>query len=311
MASDPYPPRTTDLAHLPARIEWPTIAVALVIAAGLALTVLTHEQVPAIVTIAAFGVLGGWYSSLQHEVLHGHPTPWRLVNLAIAGLPLQLLLPYWLYRDHHLLHHQAELTAPGVDPESWYVSRSDWDRAGPARRLVLRANRTLLGRLIIGPPRTAMTIARELVVRSRHGEAPRVLRFLAGVAGVVAAVVALGVPLWQYVLGVSYLGVALILVRSFAEHRAVPSGSRTAVVQSRGFWALLFLNNNLHVTHHEYPGAAWYRLPQLHQELGADQLAAGGAGLYRGYRQIVRLYAVRPFCQVVDPLDRDSAIVTV
>ena len=88
---------------------------------------------------------------MQHEVLHGHPTPWAALNTAIAFPPISLWLPYRVYRDSHLLHHEVELTAPGVDPESFYVSPAQWEAASSARRLLLRVNRTFVGRLTIGP----------------------------------------------------------------------------------------------------------------------------------------------------------------
>ena len=46
---------------------------------------------------------------------------------------------------------------------------------------------------------------------------------------------------------------SLTQLRSFVEHRAhtVP-GLRTVVVETNLFWALLFLNNNLHIAHHAW-----------------------------------------------------------
>jgi fatty acid desaturase len=67
--------------------------------------------------------------------------------------------------------------------------------------------------------------------------------------------------------------------------------------------ALLYLNNNLHHTHHERPGVPWYRIPALHREMGSDEIAAGGAGLYTGgYLQIARQFLFKPFCQPDHPL---------
>jgi fatty acid desaturase len=68
--------------------------------------------------------------------------------------------------------------------------------------------------------------------------------------------------------------------------------------------SLMYLNNNLHHTHHADPALAWYRLPARHRLLCSDELAAQGAGLYRGYGELFRRYALRPFCQPVDPLGR-------
>ena len=65
--------------------------------------------------------------------------------------------------------------------------------------------------------------------------------------------------------------------------------------------SLLFLNNNLHLTHHERPGVPWYRLPGGTAALDGDAQAAAGAGLYAGYVDVARRYLFRPL---------DAAVVT-
>ena len=115
-----------------------------------------------------------------------------------------------------------------------------------------------------------------------------------------------GVPWYLYFLGFAYGGLSLTLLRSFAEHRAVASGSKTAVVRSGPVLSLLFLNNNLHHAHHAAPAAAWYRLPKLADRLGSDREAADGAGLYRGYRDVARHWLFRSFDQPVHPLSQSS-----
>ena len=67
--------------------------------------------------------------------------------------------------------------------------------------------------------------------------------------------------------------------------------------------SLLFLNNNLHVTHHERPGEPWYRLPAMHRALGGDAEASSGAGLYASYVELARRYAFRSFDEPVIPSD--------
>ena len=56
-------------------------------------------------------------------------------------------------------------------------------------------------------------------------------------------------------------------VRSFAEHRFVDGGTQSAVVRAGPVMSLLFLNNNLHLSHHARPGVPWYQLPALHERL--------------------------------------------
>ena len=134
----------------PTRVEWPTIVVAVAVWAMWIGLVFGHASIPWPLSLIGLGLAGGWYMSLQHEVLHGHPTPWGWLNVALAGAPLSLWLPYWLYRDEHLLHHEVELTIPDEDPETFYVSPAHWAHAGPVRRTTLRVSRTFIGRLLIG-----------------------------------------------------------------------------------------------------------------------------------------------------------------
>ena len=60
-----------------------------------------------------------WFTSLQHELIHGRPSRHRRVNRLMGLAPLAVWYPYDLYRHSHLAHHRDELlTEPGIDPES-------------------------------------------------------------------------------------------------------------------------------------------------------------------------------------------------
>lgn len=64
-----------------------------------------------------------WYLSLQHELIHGHPTRVAWFNQLLGTLPLAVWYPYGLYRDSHLAHHRHDhLTMPTDDPESYYFT---------------------------------------------------------------------------------------------------------------------------------------------------------------------------------------------
>jgi len=277
-------------------IEWPTLAVAAAIAGAFGSLLAAHEHLPVVAQLAALALAGAWYNSLQHEVVHGHPTPWRRFNTALALLPLGLVVPFGTYRATHLAHHRtAKLTDPVADPESFYVTEDAWQAAGRLRRLSLNVLSTLAGRLVFGPPVMAVqwwwrgrtTFATRAGAVSAAGHA-------VAVAAVLTVVAASGMPLWVYAVGVAWGGGALTLLRSFAEHRLPDDGTRSAVVRSNWFFSLLFLNNNLHHTHHALSRLAWYRLPRAHDRLGSDEIAARGAGFYRGYGEITRRYLVRP-----------------
>jgi hypothetical protein len=87
-------------------------------------------------------------------------------------------------------------------------------------------------------------------------------------------------------------------VRSFAEHVAhEDSRLRTRVVEAHPFWALLFLNNNLHIAHHAKPKLAWFQLPHLWRQMRAPALERGlvFAG---GYREVTLKYFLRPYIRL-------------
>jgi fatty acid desaturase len=292
-------------------VEWPTLLVAAGFWSGFVAVLVWHEHLPAALVVVALALLGGWYMSLQHEVIHGHPTPWRWCNRTLVSAPLSLWLPFEHYRVSHLEHHASDLTDPETDPESFYVSPARWSSASRLYRAALRANRTLLGRMtigpLIGPP---VHVAQQLRAAASDRRVRRIWveHVVLSVATGWIVVGVAGVPLWQYLLGFCFLGMSVTYLRSFAEHLAVPAPApRSAIVRSNWFFGLLFLNNNLHHTHHTLPGAAWYRLPRLTREIDAATAAASGAGCYAGYREVVRRFGVRPFSTAVHPLARHHA----
>jgi fatty acid desaturase len=297
--------------RLPAKVEWPTVAVALAIWSLWVVLVLAHRSIPWPVSIVGLAIAGGWYMSLQHEVIHGHPTPWKTVNLLLAYWPIHFWLPYEVFRDEHLEHHEIELTVPGVDPESFYVSPASWAEAGWLRRTFLRVNRTYVGRVLVGPlvgvPSHVIGQIRKALGDRAHARIwLRHLVLVAVIAWLVFGVV--GMPVWEYLVGFFWLGLSLTYTRSFLEHRAVADpANRTAFVQSGWLFGLLFLFNNLHHAHHSRPGMAWYRLPALSEELGSAEIARQGAGYYRTYREVIGRYAFRPFDVPVHPVMADSA----
>src|SRR5262245_28838530 len=146
-----------DARLVPARrkrvqVEVPTLLLIVATYSGwLALTYAYGHWPLWIVAPAAVAVLT-LHSSLQHEILHGHPTRWRALNRLLAIVPLSLWLPYDRYRHDHLIHHVNDrLTDPLDDPESYYWTPEDWARMGPLNRALLKAQQTLAGRFVIGP----------------------------------------------------------------------------------------------------------------------------------------------------------------
>jgi|GEM_PF-6095703 len=67
-------------------------------------------------------------------------------------------------------------------------------------------------------------------------------------------------------------------------------GHRTILVEASPFWSLLFLNNNLHIAHHERPKIAWYLLPAFYRAEKQRLVARNGNYLKLGYGQIFVAY---------------------
>lgn len=299
--------------RLPQRIEYPTLLVALAIFGGYVLLTLNFSRLPVWLAAPTLSLLLSWYGSLQHEIIHGHPTRSQRFNQLLGCLPLSLWLPFPIYRRTHLVHHRSRgriLTDPLDDPESYYLLPGSYARLDPLRRSLFRFNDTLLGRLIVGPLL--------MVTRFYAGEAQRLARgdrrylsaWLWHVAGVALVLgwtgVVCRIPVAIYAGLVVYPSISLSMVRSFAEHRADPDPSlRTAVVESNPFWGLLFLHNNLHIVHHALPRLPWYALPAEWRRLRESSLAerARNAGMVYpgGYLEIARRYLLRPVISVEHP----------
>jgi fatty acid desaturase len=239
------------------------------------------------------------HSSLQHEIVHGHPTRWKPLNRLLAIVPLGLWIPYQRYRDLHHKHHcDARLTDPIDDPESFYWTAEDWERLSPPMRLVLRIEQTFAGRLVVGSfLRIGMYLRWDLrnAWRGEPGiRAAWVEHLLWCIPVVLWVQVVCGIPLWLYFVAMVIPANAIQLIRSFAEHRARP-GVRERVAIVEGSWILgpLFLFNNLHSLHHESPAIPWYDLPARHREERERLLAENGGLVYRTYFDVARQYLFR------------------
>jgi fatty acid desaturase len=272
-----------------------------------------HRSLPLGVLLVGLAWCGAWWSSLQHELLHGHPFHNNHVNTGFGLISFTLWIPFDVYKASHLIHHRDEfLTDPYEDPESYYRNGPAWVAMPEWKKKIWWMNRTLLGRLTIGPFLSVGAFlannARD-VVANVPGKRRAWARHICVNVFVVAWVIAIcRVPVWQYLVGGVWGATSLMKLRSFAEHRWEPDGlSRSAMVHAELPFGLLYLHNNLHYTHHARPGVAWYRLPKLSEELHSDDFAAGGAGVYRGYREVARKYMFRPFCIPVHPAAPEAA----
>jgi fatty acid desaturase len=289
------------------RIEWPTIALALVIYAMWFAATLFWRHMPfwALALVGAWTT--AWHMSLQHEIIHGHPTRRRWVNNLIGQWPLALWLPFEIYRHSHLAHHNDErLTDPLDDPESFYWRREDWDGLGRAGRVIVRLQSSLLGRMLIGPIWASATLWRGEIAGIAAGERKTIRQ--AAVHGATALVVlawVLGVcrmPLATYLFCFAYAGTSLAMVRSFAEHRAESIVERcTAIVEKSWILGPLFLFNNLHVAHHMRHTMPWYALPRWYRTNRTALIARNGGLVYVSYFDVIRRYFFRPHDQALHP----------
>jgi fatty acid desaturase len=297
IASTKEPDMRDFVARMPV-IEWPTLAIAVLIYAGWIALTAFHAQVPLPVLVVLGGWLVAWQGSLQHETIHGHPTGVGRIDSAIGFAPLSLWLPYRLYRRSHLAHHGAKvITDPRHDPESRY-------RLSRHGALAASLQSTLVGQMIFGP---ALSISRFLITEARRAvRSPATVAqdwtpHLIGVAAVLWWLDHVGMNLATYLIAFVYPGTALTMLRSYAEHRAdLASPGRAAIVERGGLFAVLFLNNNLHAAHHERPRLPWYRLPSYHYS-HRDHFVEQGAPIYRGYGEIIWRFAFRSHDDMLHP----------
>jgi len=294
-------------SNAPARdVEWPTLA--LIVACYL-LWVIATTWAAAVwlpLAIALLTFTATLHSSLQHEVLHGHPFRSRRANEALVFLPVGLCFPYRRFRDLHLAHHRDErLTDPYDDPESNFLDPAVWARLPRWKQRLFRANNTLLGRMALGP---AIGIAGFVAgdwkaIRAGDREIARAwVLHVVGLFIIGGWIAIVPMPLWAYVVA-AYLGMSVLKIRTFLEHRAHEAApGRTVIVERGGILGFLFLYNNLHIVHHTRPRVPWYRLPALYAAERDAFLARNHGYLYASYGEIFRRYFLRAKDPVPHPL---------
>jgi fatty acid desaturase len=281
-------------------VEWPTVFLAAAIYGSWAVLTFWHAVVPWPLLALGGGWFIAWQMSLQHEVLHGHPTRNRAVNDAIGFPPLSLWLPYMIYRAIHLRHHRNEyLTDPLEDPETYYLTPERFGRLGPMARTFLRFRNTFFGRITVGAMRSTVLFLwahLRLCLRGNRAELRVWVPHLIGVAVVLIWVCGVcHMAIWTYLLCFVIPGRSLASIRSFAEHRAAAEqAERTAIVENAPILGLLFLYNNLHAVHHDRPALPWYLIPAYYSAHRAAIVAANGGLVYDGYADVVRRYVLTP-----------------
>ena len=310
VVADPQVPGVQAASGPAAAVEVPTLALILATYAGWLAITHAYDHWPLVIVAPITVALLTLHSSLQHEILHGHPTRWAALNRLLAIVPLSLWLPYVRYEKLHLIHHRDQrLTDPLDDPESFYWTSEAWARLSPFSRAMHRLQQTLAGRFLLGSFwRIGMFLHAEFLglLRNEKGLRAIWLEHLLWCVPVIFWVnVACGMPLWIYVLAMVIPARGMVLIRSFAEHRARPEvRQRTAIVERSWILGPLFLFNNLHSLHHESPKLPWYQYNARYR-LHRERLIAGNGGLvYVTYFDLARRYLFRPHDVLQHPMGR-------
>ena len=288
------------------RVEWPTFGLIFATYALFLACLFWLPQASVALAVLALIPVIALQSSLQHEVIHGHPFAERRLGEALVFVSLNLAIPYLRFRDTHLAHHMdATLTDPYDDPESNYLDPAVWARLPRGLRALLQANNTLLGRMLLGPAigQAVFMAADWRAIRAGDKAVLRGWLWHAALSGcVVALVLASPLPLWAYLVA-CYGGLSVLKIRTFLEHQAHERArGRTVIIEDRGPLAFLFLNNNLHVVHHMHPKLPWYRLPRIYFNNREAYLSRNAGYSYRSYGQIFRSHLLRAKDPVPHPL---------
>ena len=295
-------------------VEWPTWGlIATIYGAWLALA-WHYNSAPAWLTHPLWVVVCAWYMSLQHELVHGHPTRHLAFNRWLGLAPLTVWYPYDVYRDSHLAHHRDELlTLPGTDPESNYLHAEAFAKLPAPLRAIYWASRTFLGRFALGPALAIGGLLRDVIFSGATWRNPASrftwLQHLALLALLLWALHAwAGVSPWVFLFGVAYPALGLAMLRSFYEHRPAATPSERIVINEAAWpWRMLYLNNNYHSVHHDHPGLPWYQIPAAFRADRDGYLTRNGGFHLQGYAPLLFRHGLKPIDSPVFPARGPSA----
>ena len=296
------------------RIEWPTIGLLIACYGLWSVAGYGLYQAYPIVALVLMGMAVALHSSLQHEVLHGHPTRSGRVNEALVFAPLGVFYPYRSYKRTHLQHHADErLTDPFDDPESYYRALSDWETMPVFLKRLFSWNNTLIGRVIIGPPLMVIGFTASEWHKIFKGDRKIIIAWTLHLAGLIPTLLVVshlfGIPVWLYVGVSAYLGVSIIAIRSYCEHQWAEQPDGRTIIVENSLLAPLFLYNNLHFVHHKMPNVAWYRLPSLYRARQAEWHRMNEGYVFANYFEVFRAFAFKAKEPVLHPvLRRDEGL---
>ena len=296
----------------PRTTEWPTLVI---VALCYTLFALATIVIPVYSLLAATLLLAftiALHSSLQHEVLHGHPFPKQWMSDLLVFPAIGLIFSFERFRKSHLDHHtDTNLTDPYDDPESNYLAPEQWNGLGRLARTLLKFNNILLGRMLIGPLIGTTVFIKKDILSMLRGDKEIIHAYALHALGLVPVIwwmnTVATIPFWAYLIA-AYGGLSLLKIRTFLEHRANESvRGRTVIVEDQGPLAFLFLNNNYHAVHHMHPHIAWYDLPKQYMDRRSFYLAHNEQYVYKGYIEIFWRYLFKAKDPVPHPLMKSES----
>ena len=302
----PLTPLTTLAPLTPSTItfEWPTWLLIVVVYSSWFGGLYWYSETASPVALVLLFLNGAWYLSLQHEIVHGHPTRFLWLNRWLGLMPIAVWYPFDVFRQTHLAHHNdAHLTYPDKDPESNYLEPTVFASKPRWLQVLLTFQRTSMGRFILGPAFAIGHLYREMASLATWSN-PRLrwtwlqhFMLLALMLGGIYALTGLN-PL-VYLVAVAYPALGLIMMRSFYEHRPAHLAQHRIVINEAAWpWALLYLNNNYHAVHHDQPQLAWYAIPAAYRAHKARYLETNGGFYERGYLTLIWRHGLTPIDQV-------------
>ena len=302
------------LATPMARTEWPTWLLIPAVYGMWFATLYWSQTLGLMVTTLLLLLSCTWYMSLQHELVHGHPTRHRGLNKLLGFAPLAVWFPYTLYLESHLRHHNdAHLTLPGVDPETHYVSDEVWQSSGWFMRALFVHRKRFWGRFAFGPAMAIGSVVHEALAQIRDGNYKYVPMWSLHITMLIGMLTAVhlwsGIPAWYYLLLVAYPALSLAMVRSYYEHRAAEDCKhRIAINEASWPMRLLYLNNNYHLVHHDLPTLPWYLLARVYHTDRDAYIARCGGFRLGGYLELARRFGLTPVDAPVHPLHQDRQV---
>ena len=277
--------------------EWPTWVVIFLVYMLWWIVLDNHEIIP-FASVLLILILT-FYGSLQHELIHGHPTNNQKINDLLACPPLGLWCPYLIYKYSHLTHHNnANLTVPDSDPESYYVSEERWDGLSKWRQKLAIFNMTLFGRFILGPLWSFVFLRRQMLKSLRRSTLSDAFIWISHELLSLTMLLFIWfffeVNILIYI-GCTYIAQSLTLVRSFYEHRVANNPNHRSVIMKTSLpMRLLFLNNSYHLVHHENPRMSWHLLTKEYRDRLDYYNDLNGDFIESGYIKWFTTYLFKP-----------------